>query len=129
MARPEEALHIAVCNYLKLQYPDVIFISEASGARVSLGLALKLKKMRSKHTHADLYILQPKLTQDEQLYCGLILELKAVNIYKKDGSLLKNEHVEDQQRTLDILNQKGYKATFVVGFNQAVSVIDDYLKA
>jgi len=129
MARPEEKLHIAICDYLRSQYPKVMFISEASGVRVSIGLSTKLKKMRSKHTHADLYILQPKLVQDEQLYCGLILELKAVNIYKKDGSLLKNEHVEDKQRTIDRLNQIGYKATFATGFDEARKIIDNYLTA
>jgi hypothetical protein len=127
MPKKEEKLHIAICDYIRLQYPHVVFLSEASGVRVSKGLAAKLKRMRSAETHLDLYILQPKLVHGEQLYCGLVLELKAVPIYKKDGTLLKNEHLEDQQRMIDKLNSLGYKATFAVGFEQAKALIDEYL--
>ena len=127
MARPEEQLHFQVATYLKMRYPKVIFLSEASGARVSMGLALKLKKMRSAHTHLDVYILQPKLVQNEQLYCGLILELKAKNIFKKDGTLLKSDHLDDQQKTIDLLNERGYMACFACGFDEAKKIIDNYL--
>lgn len=124
MARLEEKLHIAICDYMKSQYPSVIFISEASGARVSMGLALKLKRMRSNHTHCDLYILEPR-----KGFFGLIIELKAVDIYQKKApsQLLKNEHVEDQKKMIDKLNSKGYLATFAIKFDQAKKIIDDYL--
>lgn len=104
------------------KYPDVMAISEPSGLRCSMGVARKLKKMRSPHTHLDLYLLKPV-----GKYSGLVIELKAKNIYKKDGTLFKDEHLEDQQRTIDKLNKEGYYATFAVGYNAAVQVIDDYL--
>src|SRR5690554_6488383 len=98
MARPEETLHFQICGYLKLQYPSVMFISESSGLRVSPGMATKLKKTRSSHVHADLYILEPRGG-----YHGLVLELKAKDIYQKKNPqlLLKNMHVADQADTLD----------------------------
>lgn len=120
--RPEETLHFQLCDYLKIQYPKVFFISEASGLRVSKGLAVKLKRTRSNHTHLDLYILEPS-----GKYHALILELKAKNIYKKDGSLLKDEHIRDQKHTIDQLNKKGYKAVFAIGFKEGKKIIDDYL--
>jgi len=124
MARPEEDLHVSVCKYMKLQHPKVIFISEPSGLRVSMGLAIKLKKMRSDETHLDLYILEPR-----KGYFGLIIELKAVDIFQKKApsQLLKNEHVEDQKRMIDKLNSKGYLATFSIGFDATKKIIDDYL--
>lgn len=109
-------------SYLSLVYPDVIAISESSGLRVSQGLSMKLKRLRSKHTHCDIYILQPQGN-----YHGLVIELKAKNIYKKDGTLYKDEHLEDQQRTIDLLREKGYYATFAVGFDETRRIIDDYL--
>ena len=124
MMRLEEKLHIAICDYLKLQYPDILFISEPSGVRVSIGLAFKLKKMRSAHTHLDLYILEPR-----QGYHGLIIELKAVNIYKENGDLRGDKHLQDQKETIEKLRKRGYKSTFAVGFDQAKEVIDNYLNS
>lgn len=120
--RVEEKIQIELFSYLSLVYPDVIAISESSGIRVSKGLAMKLKRLRSKHTHCDIYVLQPS-----KGYHGLVIELKAKNIYKKNGELLKDEHLYDQQKTIDALNKLGYYATFAVGFSQAKDVIDDYL--
>lgn len=124
MARPEEQLHFAICDYLKHQYPKVIFLSEPSGIRVSMGLATKLKRMRSNDTHLDLYILEPK-----KGYHGLILELKAVEIHQKKNPelFLKNDHVNDQRKTIKKLNDKGYLAAFAVKIDEARKIIDNYL--
>lgn len=120
--RVEEKIQIALFDWLALQHPDVIAISEPSGVRVSMGLARKLKRLRSNHTHADIYVLVPR-----GKYHGLVIELKAKNIYKKNGELLKNDHLEDQQRTIDALNKLGYYATFAVGFEEAKNIITNYL--
>lgn len=119
----EQKLHESICHYLKFQYPNVVFISEQSGLRVSPGISKKLKATRSVDTHADLYILKPI-----GKYSGLILEIKAVDIYYKGSRVLKkNEHVEDQAKTIEKLNKLGYYATFVVGLDEAIEIIDDYL--
>lgn len=120
--RVEEKIQIQLFNWLTAQHPNVMAISEPSGLRVSMGLARKLKRLRSSHTHADIYLLHPSGG-----YHGLVIELKAKNIYKKNGELLKNEHLEDQQRTIDALNKLGYYATFAVGFDESVRIINEYL--
>ena len=119
---PEEHVHFTTADYLRLQYPNVFFISESSGVRTSIGLAKKLKRTRSNHVHLDLYILEKRGD-----WAGLILELKAKSVFKKDGTLLKNDHVEDQARTIEKLKQKGYMATFACSFEEAKKIIDDYL--
>lgn len=121
--RPEEQIQIQLCQYLKLQYSKVIFISEPSGIRVSMGLAKKLKAMRSSHSHADLYILEPRGG-----FYGLILELKAKGIHKKNGELFADQHLRDQALTIKKLNKKGYKACFATSFNEAKKIIDEYMK-
>lgn len=120
--RVEEKIQMEIFSYLSLVYPNVMAISEPSGLRVSMGLALKLKKLRSRHVHADIYLLHPV-----GKYHGCVIELKAKSIYKKNGELLKNEHLEDQQKTIDALNKLGYYATFAVGFTECKNIIDDYL--
>lgn len=122
--RVEEKIQIDIFSWLKEKHPDVVACSEPSGVRVSMGLATKLKKMRSAHTHLDILVLEPRGN-----FHGLIIELKAKNIYKKSGELLKNEHLEEQQKTINLLNSKGYKACFAVGYDDAIQKINDYLNA
>lgn len=59
---------------------------------------------------------------------GLFLELK------KDGTRLKKkngdwatEHIAAQAKMLDELYERGYAAEFVVGFDEAKKIIDEYL--
>lgn len=63
------------------------------------------------------------------IYNGLYLELKAEgnSPFKKDGTLKKDQHLEEQDKYLQTLRGKGYKAEFATGFNEAKKIIDDYL--
>ena len=121
---PERRLHISLCDYLKVAYPKVIFLSESSGIRVSQGLSSLLKRTRSNHTHLDLYILEPVGE-----YHGLILELKAKTIFKKDGSLKADSkgHIDDQFETIEKFRKKGYYATFCWSLDDGIKIIDNYL--
>lgn len=122
--RVEEGIQIKLFEYLAKKHPNVVALSEPSGLRVSQGMAKKLKRMRSADVHLDVYILQPT-----QKYAGLILELKAKDIFKKTNpsQLLANKHHQDQLATINKLNKLGYYATFAIGYDQAVNVIEDYL--
>ncbi len=44
----EKEVHTAVCKYLDAQYPDVIYLSDPSGMRVTIGLQMELKRKRCK---------------------------------------------------------------------------------
>ena len=120
----ENDLHLAICKYIKLQYPSVIFTSESSGIRLRIGQATLLKRMRSCAGLPDIWILEPRKS-----YHACLLELKkeGTTIYKKDGDMRKDKHLQEQENILHRLKQKGYFAEFVVGFEQAKAVIDYYL--
>jgi len=124
MARKiEERLQSAISTYIKLKYPDVIFTSESSGIRVPMHMAIQMKKQRSMHKLPDMIILEPN-----NQYKGLCMELKKDrSIYKKDGSLRKSDHVEEQSKTLKILEKKGYKAVFACGVDECIRVVDGYM--
>ena len=124
MAKKEEQLSKAVSRYLKLQYPDVVFTCDSSGIRLTIGQATALKAQRSVHKIPDMIILKPNGE-----YHGLILELKSEDSspYLKDGSLSKGQHIQEQNQTLTALLDIGYYAVFIVGFNQAKEVIDNYM--
>lgn len=121
--KKEESLQIAVSTYLKLQFPKAIFTSESSGLRLPIGLAKKAKAMRSSSGLPDLIVLHPM-----NGYHGLCLELKATSPFKKDGSILKDEHLIKQAQMLMRLSMLGYKATFATGIDEAKSFIDEYFK-
>jgi hypothetical protein len=124
MASEEETLHIAICNYIKIQHPRVLFTSESSGIRVSIYQAKKLKSMRSCAGLPDIMIFEPRKN-----YYGMFLEIKREGtiIYKKDGDIRADDHLKEQEEILHRLKQRGYFAEFVVGFEQAKAIIDYYL--
>jgi len=114
-----------LCQYISLQYPNVIFVSDMSGIKLPIGLATKIKDLKCGRGVPDLFIYEPK-----KGYFGLAIELKAtgVLIEKQDGEFLKDTHVEEQAEMLLRLNEKGYLAMFCIGFDYAKLVIDKYLR-
>lgn len=122
--KQEENLSIAVCRYLKLQYPKILFTCESSGIRVGIRAAVKMKSQRSCNGLPDLMIFEPRNN-----YHGLFIELKkeGTKLYKKNGEPISDEHLTEQASILSFLNGKGYMAEFAIGFKQAVEIIDNYL--
>tara|TARA_R110000868_G_scaffold128010_1_gene335938 strand:- start:1727 stop:2101 length:375 start_codon:yes stop_codon:yes gene_type:complete len=118
----EEALQMAVCTYIKLQYPNTIFTSESSGLKLTIGQSVKAKKMRSSDKLPDLWILCPN-----KHYHGLFIELKTDPIYKKDMATFKTDHIKSQAKTIKRLCDLGYYAEFAIGFKEAKALIDIYM--
>lgn len=124
--RKEEAIQLQVCNYLKIQYPKILFITDvAAGMKLSIGQAVKASKMRSNRGMPDLIILQPK----GDYYHGLCLELKkdGAKMFKRNGEMVSDEHLQEQSEVLKRLRALNYIAEFAVGFDEAKIIIDKYL--
>lgn len=128
LAQPkEDVIHKQVCKYLDIKHPNVIYTSDASGVRMPMGLAIKFGALRAKKWKIpDLIILHPN-----KQYHGLIIELKRSynDVFKLDGNLRKNEHIEHQAQTLNELSKIGYKAEFGFGYEHSVKIIDEYFKS
>jgi len=125
MAFNEEAEQIALCDYIREAYPEVVFNSDHSGIRVGQGLANKVKKLHSENGIPDLSIDEPRGG-----WFGLKIELKATgkSPFRVSGMLKDNEHLRKQWRMLMRLEAKGYLAGFCTGFNEAKEVIDWYMR-
>lgn len=128
----EKSLHRAVCDYLRYQYPNVIFSTDLSGAtKLTVGQAVALKSLRSGRGFPDLQIMESR-----NGYHGLFLELKkdGTNLFKKrvmDAAgypLWASDHLREQHEMLEKLCAKGFRAEFAVGFDEAKQIIDNYLK-
>lgn len=120
----EDKVHEHICEYLRLQYPGIIFNTDLSGIKLPIGLAKKVAKLRSSRAFPDLMILKPR-----GWYNGLFIELKAdgVKLFKKSDGKPVNDHIAEQFDMIFALRKVGYSAHFAVGFDEAKAIIDDYL--
>lgn len=121
----EAELQKQVAIYIRMQYPDVIFHSDfGSGVKLTPWQA-KMQKMQNGGRRAwpDMVLAEPV-----GKYHGLFVELKkeGTRLKKKNGDWA-SEHIAEQDAVLRELNDKGYKAEFAIGFEQALNLIDDYL--
>ena len=121
----ERTLHRAVCDYIRLQYPDVIFNTDLSGAtKLTVWQAVALKSLRSGRGFPDIVIYEPRKD-----YHGLFIELKqeGTKLYNKNGEPA-TPHIAEQVDMMLRLDDNGYAAGFAVGFDEAKTIIDNYLK-
>lgn len=137
MRKTEENLHLKICDYLRKNYPDVLFRTDfSSGMKMSPGQAAKHKKFQKSRAWPDLFIAKSGVVEfkEDGLIAhlrknGMFLELKAdgTKLYKKNGEMVANKHYREQAEMLDKLNESGYYARFAVGYDQAIRIITDYL--
>jgi hypothetical protein len=128
-AYSEATVQQQVCDYLRLHYPGTLWRSDfASGLHLSMHQAVQHKRLQSGRAWPDLQIMEPGHFNYGE-YHGLFIELKkaGVAIYKQDGTLRKDEHLEEQAAVLEELRRRGFAAEFCVGFDQARELIDAYL--
>lgn len=136
--QPEFYLQVQVCNYISLQYPDIFFMSDTvASLKLTVTQQVRNKKIQcQKFKCTDLIIFMPNKD-----FHGLFIELKASTPFNKDGSLKKQikkvkskgkiyeyDHLEEQQKSIEILNEIGYFACFSWTFEMTKNIIDNYLK-
>lgn len=122
--QPEFEIQKAVCRYLSIAYPEVLFLSDTvASVRLTIMQGTRNKLIQKNGFKCpDLLIFEPKGP-----YKGLFIELKYETPFKKDGTLKKNEHLEGQQKSINDLKAKGYYATFSVGLAETRLIIDEYM--
>ena len=124
MAKKEVGLHLAIAHYLALQYPKILFNTDLSGLRLTIGQSMQVKKLRSSNSFPDLVIYEPKGP-----YYGLFIELKhrEAKLIRKDGYLVADQRIHDQNKMLHRLCDLGYLARFGRGFDQTLMLIEYYM--
>lgn len=125
----EAELQKQVATYIRMQYPDVVFHSDfGSGVKLNYKQAVMQKIQNGgRRAWPDMFIAEPQ-PHGRNWYHGLFIELKkeGTRLKKKNGEWA-SEHIAEQYDVLDRLRFRGYKAEFAVGWDEAVSLIDDYL--
>jgi hypothetical protein len=115
MKMDESKIQEAVVNYIRWNLQGVLYTASAGGMRTSMSQARKMKRMGYTAGTPDLCILEPKGG-----YHGLFIELKTPKGRPDpDGN---------QDRFIAGLKCRGYAACFCYGHQEAIAVIDHYMK-
>lgn len=139
--RREESLTQRVCNYIRREYPGVIFFCDAAGLNLTDNDRVRLIAMRSDDGMTDLCI-----DHASRGYHGLRLELKddGVRIIKRDGTLRKapytrkyhrggklvvksGDHIAEQAALIRKYRAAGFYSDFAIGFDHVTRLIDWYM--
>jgi hypothetical protein len=120
----ETKVQLDISEYIKSNYPDVIFTAESGGIRLTMGQSMVAKRCRSSRGLPDMWIMEAK-----KGYNGCFIELKKhdVKIFKQDGFYVSLEHIREQEEMQYRLRQKGYFCEFAVGLDEAKKIVDWYL--
>lgn len=123
--QPEFALQKLVTEYLRLQYPNVLFLSDARAfLKLTIPQALRSKSVQKPDFACpDLMVFEARKN-----FHGLFIELKKESPFKKDGALKKDVHLSAQQDAQDVLRVKGYCTSFEWDFDTIKTLLDWYLK-
>ena len=127
----EHDIYTQIADYLRYQYPEVIYRFDlAADLKLTMGQASKHKRLQRYRGYPDLFIAEPRENKGGRNYHGLYLEIKVdgTKIYKKDGTLVSNEHIREQYDMLESLRNRGYAAEFACGFSQVKALLDAYLR-
>ena len=137
MIKKEETLHLKVCDYLRKNYPDVLFRTDfSSGMKMTPWQAAKHKKFQKSRAWPDLFIAESGVVKFKEGNLivnlrknGMFLELKAdgVKLYKKNGEMVANKHYQEQAEMLKKLRDRNYYAEFAIGYKDAIEQIHEYL--
>lgn len=107
----EDSLQIAIANYLDSR--KVLWCHPPNGGRRDRGTAIKLKRQGVKPGVPDVLIFEPK-----SIYHGLAIELKI------PGGIVSIH----QATWLKALSDRKYKTSVCFSLDEAIDVINEYLK-
>ncbi len=111
---------MSVSDYLRLQYPKVLFCHIANERQTTPKRGAKLKRMGVRSGMPDVMIFQYKINKDtgKLTSVGLAIELK----------IKPNKPSKNQLEVLEQLNKQGWATHICYDFDKAKSIIDNYLK-
>ena len=127
MARQkEQRIAIQLSQWLQKEHKSLIWRFDlAADLKLTIGQAKRNKQLNRISKYPDFF-----LAEGTSKYGGLYIELKATreDLYKKDGELKNNKHILLQNAMLHLLRNRGFKAEFACGLEEAQELILNYMK-
>ena len=125
----ETRIQVAVANYLKYKWPDVLFTIAPSGNKLAYKKGAQFKAMGYKAGTPDLMVFEPRQQffqsfpscsgpGEMRIWHGLFLELKT-----------ENGKLQDSQKDfIKALDARNYVAQVCYGYNKAIAALEGYLE-
>lgn len=116
----EQVEHSTLCNWLRLQYPKLLWWHTPNESRKTPFERYLVSMMGVKKGVSDFIIIEKRGG-----FNGLVIELKAkdVKVFKKDMSC----YYPEQQEFLKRMSENNFYSCFCSGFEDAKTVIDNYM--
>lgn len=128
-SQEEMLLHKAVCQYLTLQYPKVLFRSDSGGIFKTPAQAGLYSVLQSGRGHPDLMIIHGRIMPDNSFVAGIVIEFKKnEKEATKPCGKKKTEHLKEQQDMMVRYKEQHYWGSFCWKFDQAKCLIDKLLR-
>jgi hypothetical protein len=109
----EYHLQVSVMTWIKIQYPNILVTIAPSGVKLSIGVAMKMKRMGYSLGTPDIMIFEARKGKH-----GLFIELKT-----RTGKV-SPEQKEWHQK----LKERNYEVEVCWSFEEAICTIENYLK-
>lgn len=124
----EEQLQVQCSDWLNSRYPELkklFFFHSFQGMKLPIGIRVKAQKSGGLKSN----ILDFQFTKNNGRYSGLFIELKKPTAcpYKENGQLKKDEHLEAQNNTIELLKMEEYFAVFCWTLQDFKTIVTLYL--
>ena len=122
----EDKEQTQLINKIRKEYPNLLILGDIAGSYLLPSQREAAYENRSGRGMPDIYIFTRKLG-----YTGLAIEFKKTGkkIKRKDGKLLKNEHLSNQNEMLLRFQSEGWLSGFCIGKLNAYETIVNYLES
>ena len=122
----ENQLKLAIADFLKLQYPNILFRIDYDLNALTIGKCVQIARLKSNQSAwPDIFIAHPNKYSH-----GLFVEVKSNKnkIYqKKNGQFRRNKHLQAQINFMNILQILGYSVSFTWSLEHFQNIMKDYL--
>lgn len=122
----EKKLKIAIADFLKLQYPRILFRIDYDQNALTIGKRVEICRLKNNQSAwPDIFIAEPN-----QYFHGLFVEVKASKnkIYRKGGELRQDKHLQTQIACMELLRKLDYYTSFTWSLEHFQEIMKCYLK-
>lgn len=123
----EEQLQIMCADWIESQYKELselFYFHSFLGMKLPIWAIVKAKKTGGLKAN----ILDFQFAKNNGKYSSLYIELKKESPYLKNGNLKKDDHLEKQNNTINLLRLEGHYACFAWSLTQFKQIVTDYME-
>lgn len=121
----EEWIHLKIVAWLKDTYPDVLFRTDLAGIKLTNWMAVKVNRFQDgQRGWPDIFLPEPR-----GIFHGFYGEIKTgvSEVFTLKGPIRQSKHIQEQWTMLQSLRERGYAACWLLGLEDAKTVLEAYL--